>query len=327
MSCQSISITGVNHLKVLKAYKFRIYPTSEQRQFFIETFGCVRFTYNSLLKNREYRDLRDDPGELLTPAKLKQKHPFLKKTDSLALANAQRNLDRAFRNYYAGRCSHPKLKTKKAMWQSYTTNNQQGTIRIETGRLKLPKIKTLIPLLLHREIKGEIKSATISAKNLEEFYVSLLCEEQVAHLPKTSRTISIRFCPQQLVLADAPLSGLGFCQKELSEKLLKEERRLAIRALSARRRLVKLKEAKNYQKQKNRVMDLQRHKRARQKAYMDELSLTLVKDFDEIIICFEPKQSAVAFNWSDWQKFLQKLKYKARWYGKTVNLQTLSKNA
>lgn len=314
-------------MNVLKAYKFRIYPTSEQRQFFIETFGCVRFTYNALLKDREHRNLREDPGEPLTPAKLKRQQLFLKKTDSLALANAQRNLDRAFRNYYAGRCSHPKLKTKKAMWQSYTTNNQQGTIRIEAGHLKLPKVKTLIPLLLHREIKGEIKSATVSAKNLEEFYVSLLCEEQVNHLPKTSRKVTIRFCPQHLLTADTAVRGLGFCQKELAEKLVKEERRLEIRAISARRRLVKLKEAKNYQKQKNRVMDLYRHKRARQKAYMDELSLTLVKDFDEITITFESKGSADAFNWSDWQKFLQKLKYKARWYGKNVRVEALSKNA
>ena len=37
-------------LSVLKAYKFRIYPTEEQKQFFIQTFGCVRFTYNQLLK-------------------------------------------------------------------------------------------------------------------------------------------------------------------------------------------------------------------------------------------------------------------------------------
>ncbi|MDN6607531.1 MAG: helix-turn-helix domain-containing protein, partial [Tetragenococcus halophilus] len=31
-------------MKVLKAYKFRIYPNEEQIQYFIQTFGCVRFT-------------------------------------------------------------------------------------------------------------------------------------------------------------------------------------------------------------------------------------------------------------------------------------------
>ncbi|MBL1351849.1 MAG: helix-turn-helix domain-containing protein, partial [Zetaproteobacteria bacterium] len=31
-----------------KAYKFRIYPTDEQKVFFAKHFGCVRFVYNHL---------------------------------------------------------------------------------------------------------------------------------------------------------------------------------------------------------------------------------------------------------------------------------------
>ena len=29
--------------EVNKAYKFRIYPNREQKEFFAKTFGCVRF--------------------------------------------------------------------------------------------------------------------------------------------------------------------------------------------------------------------------------------------------------------------------------------------
>ncbi|WP_368251463.1 RNA-guided endonuclease InsQ/TnpB family protein [Enterococcus sp. 2201sp1_2201st1_B8_2201SCRN_220225] len=310
-------------MNVLKAYKFRLYPTGEQRKFFIETFGCVRFTYNALLKDRE----QSIPGEKnsLTPAKLKCSYPFLKQTDSLALSNTQRNLDRAFRNFYAGRCAHPKLKTKKNQWQSYTTNNQQGTIRIEEGQLKLPKLKSLVPLNLHREVKGQIRSATISAKNLEEFYVSLLCEEEVTPLPKTRKKIVLHFCPEQLLQENQGLKT-RFCQEELQEKIAREERRLAIRSESARRRLVKLKTAKNYQKQKARVLELYRHKKARKQSYMDELSLKLVEKYDEIILYHASSQTGT-FGSSDWQHFLQKVQYKARWYGKTVVVKSLQKKA
>ncbi len=38
---------------MLKAFKFRMYPTEEQKQQLIRTFGCVRFTYNHLLKERQ----------------------------------------------------------------------------------------------------------------------------------------------------------------------------------------------------------------------------------------------------------------------------------
>ena len=87
-------------LSVLKAYKFRIYPTEEQKQFFIQTFGCVRFTYNQLLKAKMEELTTNAEKEKLTPAKLKRVS-FLKETDSLALANAQRNLERAFSQLFS----------------------------------------------------------------------------------------------------------------------------------------------------------------------------------------------------------------------------------
>ena len=34
---------------VLKAYKYRIYPNSEQRIQIAKTFGCCRFVYNQTL--------------------------------------------------------------------------------------------------------------------------------------------------------------------------------------------------------------------------------------------------------------------------------------
>lgn len=306
-------------MKVLKAYKFRLYPTEEQRKFFVETFGCVRFTYNALLKYREQRESTAD-SKPLTPAALKCIYPFLKETDSLALANAQRNLDRAFRNYYAGRCGHPKLKTKKNSWQSYTTNNQQGTIRIVEGQLKLPKLKSLVPLKLHREVKGTIRSATISAKNLREFSVSLLCEEEVAPLPKTNKKIALHFCPEHLLREKGKFDSV-FSQEPLLEKIVREERRLQRRQKSAQRRKVELAAARNYQKQKARVAELYRHKRARQQNYLDELSLQIVEGYDEIFL-YPARELRGNFSGSDWQHLLQKIQYKAHWYGKTVSIAT-----
>jgi len=38
---------------VLKAYKYRIYPNSEQRIQIAKTFGCCRFVYNQTLTYRK----------------------------------------------------------------------------------------------------------------------------------------------------------------------------------------------------------------------------------------------------------------------------------
>lgn len=89
----------------LKAYKFRIYPTEEQEIFFVKSFGCVRKVYNLMLDDRMkiYEDTKNDSSKKMsfpTPAKYKKDFPFLKEVDSLALANAQLNLDKAYKNFF-----------------------------------------------------------------------------------------------------------------------------------------------------------------------------------------------------------------------------------
>lgn len=46
---------------MLKAYKYRIYPTSEQILYLAKTFGCTRFVYNQMLADRikSYEENKD----------------------------------------------------------------------------------------------------------------------------------------------------------------------------------------------------------------------------------------------------------------------------
>lgn len=307
-------------MKVLKGYKFRIYPDDIQKQFFIETFGCVRFTYNHLLMNRQQsanqvNDIR------LTPAALKKEYPFLKKTDSLALANAQRNLDRAFKNYFNGRAGYPKLKTKKNAWQSYTTNNQKHTIYLQGDQLKVPKLKELIPVHIHREVKGEIKSATITAYQNKEFYVSILCLEEIPALPKTNKTIGIAYCPNNLIQVSGTTALPVINQKSLDERLQREQKKLQVRAKVAKKRKILLVNAKNYQKQKQRVLKLRTAKISQKRNFIDQLTISLVRHFDHLFIEAKPKFSDKQEEYSeaDWQQFLQRIQYKGQWYGKEIH--------
>ena len=64
-----------------------------------------------------------------TPAQYKKDFEWLKEVDSLALANAQLNLDKAYKNFFRDKSiGFPKFKSKKTNYFSYTTNNQKGTI-------------------------------------------------------------------------------------------------------------------------------------------------------------------------------------------------------
>ncbi len=113
----------------LKAYKFRVYPTEEQKIFFGKFFGYVRKVYNLMLDDRmkAYEKTKNDSSKKMsfsTPAKYKQDFPFLKEVDSLGLANAQLNLDKAYKNFFRDKSvGFPRFKSKKNPVQSYTTNN------------------------------------------------------------------------------------------------------------------------------------------------------------------------------------------------------------
>ncbi|PFZ57736.1 transposase, partial [Bacillus wiedmannii] len=86
------------------------------------------------------------------PAQYKAEFPFLKEVDSLALANAQMNLNKAYANFFRDKSvGFPKFKSKKDNHRSYTTNNQKGTVYIESGYIKLPKLKTLVRIKQHRQ--------------------------------------------------------------------------------------------------------------------------------------------------------------------------------
>ena len=106
---------------MLKAFKFRLYPNEEQRIYLAKTFGCTRFIYNQMLAEKMfiYEKYKDNKEELKkqkqpTPAKYKTEFEWLKEVDSLALANAQVNLDKAYKNFFRDKTvGFPRFKSKR----------------------------------------------------------------------------------------------------------------------------------------------------------------------------------------------------------------------
>lgn len=168
-----------------KAYNFRLYPNAEQQILFAKTFGCVRFVYNKMLAERKdvYEQFKDDKEELKkhkspTPAKYKSEFEWLKEVDSLALANAQMNLQAAYNNFFRDKnIGFPKFKSKHKDKNSYTTNNVNNNIRIVDKKIKLPKLG-LVNIKQHKQIPSNqiIKSCTVSKTPSGKFYVSILVE-------------------------------------------------------------------------------------------------------------------------------------------------------
>ncbi len=238
--------------QILKAYKVRLYPNEEQQIFFAKSFGCTRFIWNKMLSDKidYYKATKTTLNN--TPAQYKKEFEWLKEVDSLALANVQQNLRSAYSAFFKQGIGFPKFK-KKGLRDSYTTNNQKGTVAITHNTVKLPKIGH-ITAKFPSKINGLIKSATISRNPSGRYFVSLLVETIVDELPKTHSNIGIDLgLTDFIVLSDGSKVANPKFLSKLQDKLAREQKILAKRRVVAKTDQRRLSDSKNYQKQKLKV--------------------------------------------------------------------------
>ena len=303
---------------MLKAYNYRIYPNKLQKEYLNKTFGCVRFIYNKMLSDKiEYYE---KTGEMLknTPAQYKKEYQFLKEVDSLALANAQMNLDKAYKNFFRDKSvGFPKFKSKKTNRFSYTTNNQNGTIYIENGYIKIPKLKSKIKIVLHRQFKGLIKSVTISKTPSNKYYISILVDTENIQPLKNDNKIGIDmgldvFCT---LSNGAKIKNPRFI-KQYENKLAYEQRKL----------VRKVKGSKRYEKQRIKVAKLYEKIANCRKDFLHKISNIITNENQVIIMetlsskeVQQNKQLSKSVSDVSWYEFSRQLKYKSNWKGKTFH--------
>jgi putative transposase len=308
-----------------KAYKFRIYPTEEQALLIRKTFGCVRFVYNKMLAERKetYETFKEDKEALKkvkhpTPAKYKKEFEWLKEVDSLALANAQLNLDKAYKAFFKGNAKFPKFKSKRHK-QSYTTNVVNSNIELLEGHIKLPKLKT-VKIKQHRHIPSGymIKSCTISMTSSGKYYISILTEYEKEITP-----IEI----QHVVGLDFAMNGL-FVDSETGKKANYPcfYRQMLEKLAQAQRKLSRKKKgSSNWNKQRIQVAKIQEKVANQRKHFLHHKSKEFVTHYDAVIIedlDMKGMSRALKFGKSvadnGWGMFTSFLEYKLKEQGKQL---------
>ena len=141
-----------------------------------------------MIKIREYEATKKMLRN--TPAMYKKAYPFLKEVDSLALANVQMHLEKAYKNFFRDpKIGFPKFKSKHRSRKSYTTNVVNGNIQVEDHQIKTTEVE-MDPYeknIVIFQKKYCLKSVTISMEPSGKYYASLLyektdCENQAEEL-------------------------------------------------------------------------------------------------------------------------------------------------
>ena len=266
-----------------RGYKYRIYPKKDQKIIIEKTFGCSRFIYNHLLEDREnyYKENKKTLKKEVTYYKNNPEYFFLKEVDSLALANAKKNLDTAYKKFFKHEAGHPKFH-KKGIHNSYTTNMVNNNIVIENNGIKLPKLGVL-KIKQHRLTKeGEvIKNVTISREG-NKYYVSICVEsdEKFQQMPKENitldKTIGLDYSsPLFYVDSNGNSPQFGHYYRKYEKQLAIAQRKLS--------RMVK--HSNNYKKQVKKINKIHAKIKNQRLDFLHKLSNQITNDYD--LICFE----------------------------------------
>ncbi|MBO0348664.1 helix-turn-helix domain-containing protein [Phormidium pseudopriestleyi FRX01] len=160
---------------MLRATKYRIYPTTEQKLHLAQSFGCCRFAWNYALNltNETYKVTVQGLGRffiLQEITNLKKEHEWMKEPYSQCLQVVALNLSRAFINFFEGRSAYPRFKSKHS---NQSISYPQNVSIVEDG-IKFPKMG-IVHARLHRPIRqGAIRTVTVSMNASCQYFASVL---------------------------------------------------------------------------------------------------------------------------------------------------------
>jgi len=302
---------------MLKAFKYRIYPTPEQQVWLAKSFGSCRFFYNYALNltSQTYKETgkglsRNDIINLLPD--LKKEYEWLKEPPSQALQQVALNLSSAFLNFFEGRGKYPRFKKKQ---DRQSIRLPQGC-KLEDDYLKLPKFGKVF-CQVSRQPTGKLKSVTVSQTPSGHYHASCLFDDETETPEPSSegKTVGVDLGISHFAItSDSSKHASPKYYRQYQQKLGKKQKELSRKQKgSNNRRKARIKVAKVHEKI-TRCREDFLHKLSRN--LVDENQVIVVEN---LAVKNMVRNSKLAKSISDasWGQFCTLLKYKCEWEGKT----------
>jgi len=310
---------------MIKAYKYRLYPTAEQATFFEKSFGCCRFVYNWALQRRI--ETYQNNGERLSYVSIAKELTSLKKQEETewlsevsiqSLQSSIRNMDAAFTRFFREKKGFPKFKSKKRNKSSFQFV-QNVCVDFEGKRIQMPKVGK-VKFACDRTFVGKIGTCTVSKSPTNKYYISITVDDgkPMPEKPmidfKTSVGIDVGIKDFAVLSNGQVFENPKFLEK--AEKRLKVlQRRLAKKQKGSKRReRAKLAVAKQHERIRNKRTN-----------FIHQVTSKIVRENQTIVVedlnvdgmlknhCLAKSISSVA-----WSEFFRQLQYKCDWYGKNL---------